>query len=96
MRLCFRTLVGPFILGLACSGGDPSGDGRSEVALSGVVQKGPFILGARVSVSPLNDVGVPTALVRYPREGHGLRETGHVVDALNRSLAWYRQYFGIQ
>lgn len=60
MRLCFRTLVGPFILGLACSGGDPSGDGRSEVALSGVVQKGPFILGARVSVSPLNDVGVPT------------------------------------
>ncbi len=44
----------------------------------------------------LHDVGVSTTLVRYPREGHGLRETGHVVDALTRSLAWYRQYFGIQ
>ena len=42
----------------------------------------------------LHDVGVPTALVRYPREGHGLRETGHVVDALTRSLAWYQKYFG--
>ena len=29
----------------------------------------------------LNDVGVETVLVRYPREGHGLRETAHVVDA---------------
>lgn len=44
----------------------------------------------------LHDVGVPTTFVRYPREGRGLRETGHVVDALTRSLAWYRQYFGIQ
>lgn len=42
----------------------------------------------------LHDVGVPTTLVRYPREGHGLRETGHVVDALRRSLAWYQKYFG--
>ncbi len=44
----------------------------------------------------LHDVGVPTNFVRYPREGHGLRETAHVIDALVRSLAWYRQYFGIQ
>ena len=42
----------------------------------------------------LHDVGVPTTLVRYPREGHGLRETGHVVDALTRSIAWYQKYFG--
>ena len=42
----------------------------------------------------LHDVGVPTVLVRYPREGHGLRETAHVVDHLERSLAWYRKYFG--
>ena len=41
----------------------------------------------------LHDVGVPTVLVRYPREGHGLRETAHVVDQLERSLAWYRKYF---
>ena len=44
----------------------------------------------------LHDVGVPTVLVRYPREGHGLRETAHVVDQLERSIAWYRKYFGEQ
>jgi dipeptidyl aminopeptidase/acylaminoacyl peptidase len=41
----------------------------------------------------LQDVGVPTVLVRYPREGHGLYETGHVVDALDRSIAWYDRWF---
>jgi dipeptidyl aminopeptidase/acylaminoacyl peptidase len=42
----------------------------------------------------LHEVGVPTVLVRYPREGHGLRENGHIVDALDRSIAWYQKYFG--
>ncbi len=42
----------------------------------------------------LHEVGVDTVLVRYPREGHGLRETAHVVDALDRGIAWYRKYFG--
>ncbi len=41
----------------------------------------------------LHDVGVETVLVRYPREGHGLRETRHVVDALERSIAWYLKNF---
>jgi dipeptidyl aminopeptidase/acylaminoacyl peptidase len=41
----------------------------------------------------LKDVGVDTVMVRYPREGHGLRETKHVVDALDRSIAWYKKYF---
>ena len=41
----------------------------------------------------LKDVGVETVMVRYPREGHGLRETRHVVDALDRSIAWYRRHF---
>ena len=44
----------------------------------------------------LHDVGVPAVLVRYPREGHGLRETAHVVDQLERSIGWYRKYFGVQ
>jgi dipeptidyl aminopeptidase/acylaminoacyl peptidase len=42
----------------------------------------------------LRDVGVESILVRYPREGHGIRETRHVVDALDRSIAWYRRHFG--
>jgi dipeptidyl aminopeptidase/acylaminoacyl peptidase len=41
----------------------------------------------------LHDVGVETVMVRYPREGHGLRETRHIVDALDRSIAWYERFF---
>jgi dipeptidyl aminopeptidase/acylaminoacyl peptidase len=41
----------------------------------------------------LKDVGVETVFVRYPREGHGLRETKHVVDSINRSIAWYEKHF---
>ena len=41
----------------------------------------------------LKDVGVPTVMVRYPREGHGVRETKHVVDVIDRSLAWYARWF---
>jgi len=41
----------------------------------------------------LKDVGVETVFVRYPREGHGIRESGHVVDSLNRAIAWYEGHF---
>jgi dipeptidyl aminopeptidase/acylaminoacyl peptidase len=40
----------------------------------------------------LKQVGVEAVLVRYPREGHGLREPAHVVDALVRSLAWHGRF----
>jgi dipeptidyl aminopeptidase/acylaminoacyl peptidase len=41
----------------------------------------------------LKDVGVETVFVRYPREGHGLAETKHQVDRLDRSIAWYEKHF---
>lgn len=41
----------------------------------------------------LKDVGVDTVMIRYPREGHGVRETGHVADSIERSLAWYEKHF---
>ena len=41
----------------------------------------------------LRDVGVPAVMVRYPREGHGLREPKHVVDLMERSRKWYEKYF---
>jgi dipeptidyl aminopeptidase/acylaminoacyl peptidase len=41
----------------------------------------------------LKDVGVETVFVRYPREGHGIRESGHVVDSLNRAIGWYEKHF---
>ena len=36
--------------------------------------------------------GVETVLLRYPREGHGLREPRHRVDALERTLAWFDRF----
>ncbi|MFH1417619.1 MAG: S9 family peptidase [Planctomycetota bacterium] len=41
----------------------------------------------------LRDVGVDAIMVRYPREGHGLREPRHVVDLMDRSVAWYEEHF---
>jgi dipeptidyl aminopeptidase/acylaminoacyl peptidase len=41
----------------------------------------------------LKDVGVETVFVRYPREGHGIRETKHVIDSIDRSIAWYEKHF---
>jgi dipeptidyl aminopeptidase/acylaminoacyl peptidase len=41
----------------------------------------------------LKDVGVETVFVRYPREGHGIREGAHVVDSINRSISWYDKHF---
>ncbi|MFQ5790056.1 MAG: S9 family peptidase, partial [Acidobacteriota bacterium] len=41
----------------------------------------------------LKDVGVETIMVRYPREGHGIRETAHQVDLIKRCIAWYEKHF---
>jgi dipeptidyl aminopeptidase/acylaminoacyl peptidase len=41
----------------------------------------------------LKDVGVETMMVRYPREGHGMRESKHIADTIERSIAWYDRHF---
>ena len=41
----------------------------------------------------LKDVGVETVFLRYPREGHGLSETKHQIDSMDRSMAWYDKHF---
>ncbi len=35
---------------------------------------------------------VDSDFVLYPREGHGLREEKHLIDRLNRIVAWYEKY----
>ncbi len=42
----------------------------------------------------LKHYGVEAELVMYPREPHGLREEKHLLDRLNRILAWYDQHLG--
>ena len=41
----------------------------------------------------LKDVGTEVVMVRYPREGHGIRESKHVVDSIDRSIRWYERHF---
>ena len=41
----------------------------------------------------LSLVGTDAVMVRYPREGHGIRESKHVVDSIDRSIRWYEGNF---
>ncbi len=36
--------------------------------------------------------GIPSRLVLYPREGHGINEPKHMVDYQTRELEWFRHY----
>jgi dipeptidyl aminopeptidase/acylaminoacyl peptidase len=40
----------------------------------------------------LKAVGVPTAIMIYPGEGHALRDPAHTQDAMQRTLAWFDRY----
>jgi dipeptidyl aminopeptidase/acylaminoacyl peptidase len=40
----------------------------------------------------LRALGVPTSIMIYPGEGHGLREPAHAADAEARTLAWFDKY----
>jgi dipeptidyl aminopeptidase/acylaminoacyl peptidase len=40
----------------------------------------------------LKDLGVPTELVIYPRQPHGVREPKLVVDLLQRNLDWFKKW----
>ena len=40
----------------------------------------------------LQELGVPTSMVIYPDEGHGLRDPEHLADAERRVLAWFGKY----
>ena len=40
----------------------------------------------------LRELGVPTSVMIYPGEGHGLREPAHTADAMQRTLAWFDRY----
>jgi dipeptidyl aminopeptidase/acylaminoacyl peptidase len=40
----------------------------------------------------LKRYGVETELIVYPREGHGLKEEKHLLDRLNRVVAWFDKH----
>jgi dipeptidyl aminopeptidase/acylaminoacyl peptidase len=42
----------------------------------------------------LRALNVPTSLVIYPGEGHGIRKPDHVQDLNRRIIAWFDKYLG--
>jgi dienelactone hydrolase len=40
----------------------------------------------------LKDLNVPTSIMIYPGEGHGLRDPTHSADAMRRTLEWFHKY----
>jgi len=40
----------------------------------------------------LKELGIPTSVMIYPGEGHGLREPEHNADAMRRTLEWFDRY----
>ncbi|WP_419827741.1 S9 family peptidase [Sphingomonas sp.] len=42
----------------------------------------------------LKAAGVPTTLVIYPDEGHGIRQPDHAADVMRRTVGWFDRYLG--
>jgi dipeptidyl aminopeptidase/acylaminoacyl peptidase len=49
-------------------------------------------LGAEQMYQALRSLNVPTELVIYPGENHGLTVPSYVRDRVERNLAWYDMY----
>jgi dipeptidyl aminopeptidase/acylaminoacyl peptidase len=50
------------------------------------------ITQAEEMYTALKKMGVPTTLVRYPKEGHGLRQPHHITDMDQRITDWLAKY----
>jgi dipeptidyl aminopeptidase/acylaminoacyl peptidase len=46
----------------------------------------------RMFYQALKSRGVPTQMVIYPDEGHGINQPRHQEDVLKRTLAWFAKY----
>ncbi len=58
----------------------------------------PIAMG-RMFYQALQSRGVPSEMVIYPNEGHGIKQPMHQVDVLKRTIQWFRRHdpvFGIE
>jgi dipeptidyl aminopeptidase/acylaminoacyl peptidase len=51
----------------------------------------PLVMG-RLFYEALGAAGVPTGMVVYPGEGHGIRRPRHRADVLRRTLDWFARH----
>lgn len=52
------------------------------------------IVGGEQMYQALKSIGIPTQLIVYPGEHHGIRRPTFVKDMYERYLAWYQRYLG--
>jgi dipeptidyl aminopeptidase/acylaminoacyl peptidase len=52
------------------------------------------IIGGEQMYQALKSLGVPTQLVIYPNEKHGIRRPSFIKDRYERYLSWYAKYMG--
>ena len=68
------------MMGAGCGGEDQGNDDDLQVSLSGAVQKGPFVIGSSVAVSPVDAAGNPTGQVFNTQTTNDLGEFSLVFD----------------
>ena len=49
-------------------------------------------IGAEQMYQALKSIGIPTELVIYPGQHHGIIKPSYQVDRLERYLVWFKQY----
>ena len=49
-------------------------------------------IGAMQMYQALRSLNIPTQLVIYPEQNHGITVPSYLVDRINRNLAWYQMY----
>jgi dipeptidyl aminopeptidase/acylaminoacyl peptidase len=52
------------------------------------------ITGSEQMYQALRSLGIPTELVVYPGQFHGLSQPSFIVDRYERYLAWFGKYLG--
>ncbi|WP_290712769.1 prolyl oligopeptidase family serine peptidase, partial [Flavihumibacter sp. CACIAM 22H1] len=50
------------------------------------------VIGAEQMYQAFKSVGIPTGLVIYPKQYHGISVPSYQIDRLNRHIAWYNTY----
>lgn len=50
------------------------------------------VIGAEQMYQAFKSVGIPTSLIIYPKQYHGISVPSYQIDRLNRHIAWYNTY----
>jgi len=60
--------------------------------IHGEEDKNTFISNSKEMYTALSYMGKTVEFVRYPREGHGIKEPNHRIDMMKRCVNWFNKY----